>query len=379
MKVLRSMVIICASTVLINPLFADSFKKKCLDTFMDHLQINPQMMSDPEVMKDVAINEFYLEEFPEALELISDALSTPVSLEPLLNSIQHGILYRQPAVLEMICVSQSKNLIPKPDQFAQSLISRSVHNMYILETIVQKMVSDPEFFMKVRNHYVHEREKILPADSSYLLVYKATGGFFEMAKYLTMDQVILQYHDLLDKSIFTDEDLKNKSFGLRTNILEATLTDQASFNFNNATVGAALMDSPVISMEKTNHILKQYFQPGWSPLYETWNMAFVTGNLDNLHIVLPKLFIPSVIDAPEEDYLMFRGISLWITIHLYLLNNLHDKSIVKLPEAVKDPIVTELGRINKAYAQKINLKPSHFSMKFVVSLAAEALGRAAGW
>lgn len=235
------------------------------------------------------------------------------------------------------------------------------------------MVNNLDLMQNIKSHYLKTRYKLLPQESSLWSTYKAAGGVFETAKLLTMDKVFDQYYSFMTKVKLDNQDLKNKSFGLRTNILEATLTDTFKLNFSNAYAGKTLIANPIQNIYKDKNLIKQVFSDGWSPLYETWNLAFVTANLNNLHIILPKLLIPSVIGASDDEYLFYRGLSLWITINLYLFHKIEKKENIDLPDKIKNPIVKIWGEINKKHAIKMDKKPFYFILPYGFHLGWEAL------
>ena len=65
-------------------------------------------------------------------------------------------------------------------------------------------------------------------------------------------------------------------------------------------------------------VIKQVLPDGWVPLYQSWNLVFLMANLDNLDLLLPKLLIPTVLDAEPEDYLFRRGVVLWYVANMTL-------------------------------------------------------------
>ena len=90
------------------------------------------------------------------------------------------------------------------------------------------------------------------------------------------------------------------------------------------------------------------FNDEWTDLYQTWNLAFVTGNLTDLHIIYPKLLIPSVINASSDDYLFHRALSLWPTANFVLFNK--SKGIESLAFAQQEELAQLWGQINVKYA-----------------------------
>lgn len=336
------------------------------------------LKSDPVVMKDVVENEFYLKTFPEAVALIQPYLDEPQPLTHFLQQIKQAIRFRHPAIVEVLTRTEKEGVLPiKLSEEQTALTIRTLHNMVVLEALVQEMTRDVGFMQTVQDHYLKLRYEILPKKSSLWQKYQATGGVFEVAKLLTMDQVFEQYLHFRTKGPLDAGDLKAKDFGLRLNISEATIADTLQCNFSNAYVGRTLLSSRIQALSKCKEgLLHQHFgSDDWSPLYETWNLAFVLGNLENLHIVLPKLLIPSVIDASPDEYLFYRGISLWVTINLYLLHNLHHKEPVILPEEIKTPLVAIWGEVNARYAQDMGGATWPSVMPYLVRLGWDSFWR----
>ena len=69
---------------------------------------------------------------------------------------------------------------------------------------------------------------------------------------------------------------------------------------------------------------KLYFHPDdLIKLYESWNLAFILSNLEDLYILIPKLMTPSVLTAKPEYYITTRIASLWLSINHILLRRLN--------------------------------------------------------
>ncbi len=358
---------ICASAKLVDA-------KDCIGEVLERLHVDQNMTSDPQIMRNVVFNEFYLDQFPEAIALVKDYLDKPQPLSDFLGEIHSAIETKHPAIQKFLCVAVEKNIIPQIEEKNTALIKRTIHNMLVLETMLKEMIRDVHFMEKTKEHYIKKRNELLPKDSSLIRIYHATGGLFEEAKFLTMDKVFDQYHDFRQKDHLDKEDLFKKNIGLRLNVMEATLADEAHLNLDNAYAGRTLLYNQIEKIELTDEgLIKQYFTKGWSSLYETWNLAFVLGNLDDLNIILPKLLIPSVIGAHEEDYLYNRGLSLWVTINLNLLHNLHKKESAALPESIKKPLTQEWGRINKEYAKTVGKAPKRLVLPEIVHTAVDSI------
>ena len=92
-------------------------------------------------------------------------------------------------------------------------------------------------------------------------------------------------------------------------------------------------------------------------MYETWNLAFVTGVEENLHLIYPKLFMPAVLDAKEDEYLFNRVLSLWATAQFVILAKYHGKSQPSFTGHEK--LAAPWGELNAEYATRYVKKHNH--------------------
>jgi hypothetical protein len=142
-----------------------------------------------------------------------------------------------------------------------------------------------------------------------------------------------------------------KNFWLILNIFEAVLTDWKRGEANNALAGLALIRHPIrrLWIMPTGRFILNYLPRNWPALYQSWNMAFVVGNLANPHILLPKLLLPCLINAEPENYLFIRGVSLWITVNLQLFARKAGHSSM-LPG--HEALATLWGEVNARHARR---------------------------
>ena len=92
-------------------------------------------------------------------------------------------------------------------------------------------------------------------------------------------------------------------------------------------------------------------------------MAFVLGNLNDLDLILPKLFIPSIIDAKSENFLGVRFISLWLTINFAIFRK--SDNIEVFGPKNKTEIADAWANINKKYSSDIAKKEIHEDSKIL--------------
>ncbi|CAD7938570.1 unnamed protein product [Amoebophrya sp. A120] len=93
---------------------------------------------------------------------------------------------------------------------------------------------------------------------------------------------------------------------LRLNILEATLQDQVNENHLNVIAGQDMVES-----QNVNWAALASFQR----LYESWNLAFVTGNFREAPLFWSKLLTPIVGGATPGSYMFHRILALYIHWH----------------------------------------------------------------
>jgi hypothetical protein len=106
-------------------------------------------------------------------------------------------------------------------------------------------------------------------------------------------------------------------------------------------------------IDDSNYFPTFAFHKDWASLYETWNMAFILGELNNLHYLFPKLLIPSVISAKSENFLGARIIALWLSINNTLFLNFNNAEKITGPENRRE-MALAWGEINKKYAYKLS-------------------------
>ena len=67
-------------------------------------------------------------------------------------------------------------------------------------------------------------------------------------------------------------------------------------------------------------------------------------------MLYPKLLAPAVMNAESDDYIVVRGMGLWLSLNFYMFNKL-----TKTPSATlanKDSLAAKWGEINLKYAKK---------------------------
>ena len=131
------------------------------------------------------------------------------------------------------------------------------------------------------------------------------------------------------------------------------MTENATGFGDNALAGAALAAIPprTITLDPETTALVFDVSPRWTSLFESWHLAFVTGNVTLLQIGYPLLFIPSVIGADSQDFLFHRHSALWLTTLFYQFAMLTGKPDAPIPN--KQALARLLGQINLPYGEAI--------------------------
>lgn len=338
-------------TFFLTTLSTVSFSSEsCVDQAIEKLGLNKELKTDSKIFNDVLTNEMFLGDFKQFKPKGAEG----ESLNPLVERVSNAIKNRHVGIKKFLCKAIEEKIFA-PTEKDQKITYRMLHHIFILQQLVENMVADRKFLSDLKDYFVEKRD----IGDSFLEksynVFKVTGGLFETAKLVTVDLVINQYLDWRERGDLTAKDLKGKNRGLMANLLEATLTDTWRRNFDNAKAGVKLTQhlTQKLWVNDENEVVQEMVN-GWSPLYETWNLAFVIGNLDDLQLFLPKLLIPEVIDAPEEIYLYKRGITLWVTANIVLLNLSKETvrdSIGPYPQAAR-----VWGSINKEQAKLVPIK-----------------------
>ena len=89
----------------------------------------------------------------------------------------------------------------------------------------------------------------------------------------------------------------------------------------------------------------------WDSLYESWNLAFITGNATYLQVYYPKLLIPAVIAADRLSYISNRAMSLWVSLNFRLFAAFTGKPDLQVPN--KEALTELWGAINLKYAEAL--------------------------
>jgi len=302
-----------------------------IDQILVDLGLDKGLASDPDLLGDILRDTMFLADFEAFRTQVASSLCDSVDLSGLVARVVGAVRHRCPLLVEVLDAGRRDGLRPANAETVVWMI----HYMYLLEALAQCMVERPAFLVALRDH-VHFKRESLEIPGGFFgfveTVHEATGGgLFEGAKVRTLDLVVSQYIDWRSREPgpLPEGDLFRKNAGLKLNIMEAVVKDVAAGFGDNARVGGklALVAVRSAAVVGESRVIKQALPPGWVALYQSWNLAFLMANLDNLDLLLPKLLIPSVLDAEPDDYLFRRGIVLWYVANMALLGLVRDQGV----------------------------------------------------
>ncbi len=368
---------------------------------MNALGIQKNMQTDPLTMQSI-LNELNLHDFKTTFtpikKFLNEVVKKPMSLKPMLNSIEHGLISKHPAIIEFLELALEKNWLKKGE-----CVKKSLQITFILETITAAMCNNHAFLIETENHYrSKELELGLDKKNIYKTVKNSWGKFhdlFKVAKIMALDPIMIYFrlqrglgdslisipelkklhkenkinyfeYKLLYKLCDKCSDPANKL--VRINIFEAGITEyKRGFKMNAISayvLAEDLKQNPPYAIFKKRSVIpdkdpnpfygeitkkKDKFinidaDQDWVSLYITWNLAFILGNLNNLDLLFPKLLMPSIINAKSNNFLGVRVVSLWLSINHFLFRDSEGKKLFG-PKNKKE-MAQAWGEINKKYA-----------------------------
>jgi hypothetical protein len=347
-----------------DTLRSTSKEKDSVDLLLDKLGISMDQTTDPELLKDILHNDMKLDDCPAVTKLVGAKLSNPESMKPMLETIRESIVTKQPELHEFISAALKENLIPAPDEAAQKIIIRSLNHTVLLDAITKGMADDYHVQEDVYKHLLNKRKEMGIREDSFgsaYDIYKAMGNdLFFAAKAKTMDMCFNNQLEFRKEGHIPAWSMPLRQASLELNLAEAIVTDKVHGFSDNAKAGVSLARHIFSKAEVTgnNHFIDYNLKQDWDSLYESWNLAFMTGNMANPQILFPKLLIPQVLDAKPEEYLLNRSMALWMTINFDLFHKMEKKPEVLIPG--HEQIARRWGEINAQYGTSLG-KPSGYA------------------
>lgn len=377
---------------------------KIIERAMSSLGIDFDLSTDPililEILEAMKLNDLNTT-FAPMKRFFTEATSSPQPLRALLESVKLGLVCKHPAVVEFLEVAEPRGWLEVKNT---NDVARSLHIAYILEAMTASMANNHSFFVDVQDH-LRNKEFLSGLNtkrpiSAFRRILGVTHSFFDSMKVISVEPSMIYFRLLRGlknerisrrvlKSFYKENKLNYLEYKVllpttknhlehilelaHINIDEAGITEYEHGFKTNAISAYALSEDviknpPMVEfgrgsivpenscgyfykeiISKENLFPSIHFSPAWIDLYISWNAAFVLGNLNELDLLLPKLFIPSVINAKEEYTAGARIIALWLSINSMFFR-LCDQKISVVTLGKKKEMAREWGRINKKYA-----------------------------
>ena len=384
--------------------------EQVIDDVIRQLDLSYEMKTDVELICEI-LTEIKLDDFETSYlpmkKFFKDISSQSQALGPMISHVKWGLVNNGPAIIEFLSLALTKKWLTK-----SNYINKSVHIAFILEAITAAMCNSTAFFDEYVEH-VRLKEKEIGIDrehklKTFLKTLPGSLNFFGSAKAISLDMALVYFrvsrelagakvtkktiNELyeLDKISFLEYKLLlplcNKKGHclchdwLRINIYEAGATEYKNGFSQNAVAAHVLADDVLKRCHPEQYLLRHVYPENakgdfytslhgdnfvpvinlseeWKNLYLTWNMAFILGELNNLHYLFPKLLIPSVLCAKSDNFLAVRIISLWVSINNALFLNFNQTEKLTAPENRRE-MTLAWGEINRKYAEEFYKKNS---------------------
>jgi hypothetical protein len=330
----------------------------CMDDVLKRLGIDLGTKTDPALLASILREDMLLDDFAPARALLAASLAEPVPLRPMLERARAAIVSRQPAMRDFLCAALERDLIPTvSDEKSRAIINRSLHHAFLLDALTEEIVDNPSFMVAIQAHLLEKRAAfgirgdLVGALEDFKRLYG--GRMFEPTKFVSADLRYTAAAVIRQRGSITEEEIKNLQGSQKLSILEAAVTEGAAGFGDNALAGAALAAIPprTITLDPDTTAFEFDVSPRWTSLFESWHLAFITGNVTHLQIGYPLLFIPSVIGADSQDFLFHRHSALWLTTLFYQFAMLTGKPDAPIPN--KQALARLLGQINLPYGDAI--------------------------
>jgi len=235
--------------------------------------------------------------------------------------------------------------------------------MYALEKLVKKLVEDVDFFKALYQHFQGKVNQMNISSKAMIRAIKLMkgAGLSSVRKGVRKGFFINKaVHDLIsirEGSVRPDQ-VQSKQCGKKIafNIYETTATDYIHGYWDNANVGRILSTHRPTSvrLEGSNKEVRFGVTMDWVRLFETWNLAFITGNFEHLNILYPTLLIPRVSLSNGPAYMYERGLTVWLTANFYLKAVTEQKPQHHIQN--KEDLAVIWGKINNRYAHWLEAK-----------------------
>ena len=376
-----------------------------IDNAMTALGLSHDMTTDLSMMREV-LREMQVDDlqtsYPPMRDFLVRVVSQPVDLGPMLAQVRWGLVSNGPAVVEFLREALSKRWLTSSPH-----VHKALNVAYVLEAITAAMCNSPVFFDDYVEH-VRSKQKDIGIDhehvfKSFVRMLPSSLNFFGTAKAVSLDMAMVYFRagrylggqavdeqsvgelhaagriSLLERKLLLPLCGKGRCVcndWLRVNIYEAGITEYENGFSMNAMAAHVLAEHVAKHCHRESFLRRHVVPEGptrdfyaaleeddnyvpvvdlseeWKSLYLTWNMAFILGELNNLHYLFPKLLIPSVLCSSSENFLGTRIVSLWVSINSALLLHFHGVDTLTAP-AHRREMAAAWGEINRRYAEAL--------------------------
>ncbi|MDE3004011.1 MAG: hypothetical protein OXU33_07345 [Gemmatimonadota bacterium] len=384
---------------------------RVIDDSMVALSLSYDMTTDLSMMREV-LREMQVDDLQTSYlpmqELLVRIASQPVDLGPMLTQVRWGLVRNAPAVVEFLSEALSRRWLSGSPH-----VNKAVHVAYVLEAITAAMCNSPVFFDEYVEH-VRSKQKAIGIDhehvfKSFLKMLPSSLNFFGTAKAISLDMALVYFRvgrylggadideqavnelhaagriSLLERKLVSPLCGKDRcacKHWLQVNIYEAGITEYENGFSMNAMAAHVLAEHVARHCHRETFLRRHVVPEGptqefyasiegddnyvpvvalseeWKSLYLTWNMAFILGELNNLHYLFPKLLIPSVLCSRSENFLGTRIVSLWVSINSALLLNFNGVDTLTAPAGRRE-MARVWGEINQGYAEALYTSDLH--------------------
>jgi len=382
-----------------NNFHAEAVIEKSMMALGLSLEMKTEVSLVRKILCEINLDDFDTSYLPME-QFFKDIVSEPQDLSHFISNIKLGLVIRCPSVVEFAELALEKRW------FAPSEYNiKAINIAFILESVTAAMCNSYLFFTEYVEH-IRSKEKDIGIDRQHVLksffkTFPGSLNFFGSAKAVSIDMAMVYFrvkHELRGEDV-TPESLdllyKNNKISflerkllsplcnrdycvcndwLRINIYEAGVTEYKNQYKSNAIAAHVLSEDVFRHCHPEKYELKPVYPKGkidpfyyslagrnnyfpvvdlseeWVSLYLSWNMAFILGELNNLHYLFPKLLIPSLLCSESDNFIGVRIISLWISVNSSLFLNFNNIEKITGPSHRKEMAVA-WGEINQRYAQ----------------------------
>jgi hypothetical protein len=348
--------------------FGRTHRREIVARAVRALGLDPAPATNPETMArhltDLQLLDLETGHQP-AQQFLREATTRPLSTEAHITRAQEALCARHPTIVAFLEIALERGwLQPSPH------VQQALHLGVALEHLTAAMKQSVGFLEDLRGHVSAKRAAYgVPPKKVFRTFWRAwrASSFFLASKIITIDPALSYFHGVRRNGEVSRSSLRRRlgareiSFlefesrlptrglehahdGLRLNILEAAVAEYLG-GFTDNALCAHILTKALESQPWRRDAPGSVPGQDWVSLYESWNAAFMLGTLADWPLVLPKLFLPTVLGADPGDYLEVRVYSLWLTLNLLLFRMLAGHSTVPRPPTSREQAAV-WGKLN---------------------------------